>query len=231
MLKSDEYAQFVGSPARLRRMVAAASDRLCILDEIQKIPALLDEVHWLIEEQGTHFILCGSSARKLKRGGGNLLGGRARRYELFGLVRAELASLFDLKRLINYGNLPPHFLSDDLESDLEAYVGDYLKEEIAAEALVRNLTRFSDFLRAAAVCDTEVVDYTKVASECGVSGATASNHHSILEDTLLGYFLPAYVSRQLKPGSELFGKAFENWLMHEIRSYNQTPQRTARVSH
>ncbi len=246
LLKGDEFAFFAESPSRLRQVVEADPSRLYLIDEVQKVPALLDEVHWLIEERNARFVLCGSSARKLKKGGGNLLGGRAQRYELTGLVRQELGGRFDLTKLLNVGNLPAHYLGDDAENDLEAYVGDYLKEEISAEALVRNLPGFIDFLRAAAICDTELVDFTKVGSECGVKSATVKNHYSILEDTLLGFFLPAYVVRQkrriihspkfyfanvgvvnqlarrrrLEPGSELFGKAFENWLVNEVRSYN-----------
>ncbi len=246
LLKSDEYAAFAESPARLRQLVKADPKNLFIIDEVQKIPALLDEVHWLIEETKTRFALCGSSARKLKRGGGNLLGGRAHRYELCGLTREEIGAEFDLVKILNVGNLPSHYLSDDPLSDMEAYVGDYLKEEISAEALVRNLPKFVDFLRASAICDSEIINYTKIGSECGANSATVKNYYSILEDTLLGFFLPAYVKRQkrrvvhapkfyftnvgvvnqlakrrqIEPGSELIGKAFENWLVNEIRTYN-----------
>lgn len=246
LLKSEEFAFFTEAPSRLRAAVDANPKKLFIIDEVQKVPALLDEVHWLIEERKARFILCGSSARKLRQGGANLLGGRAHRYELTGLIYKELGAAFNVTKLLNVGNLPAHYLSDDPVSSLDAYVGDYLKEEISAEALVRNLPRFIDFLRAAAICDTEVVDYTKIGAECGAKSPTVRNHYAILEDTLLGFFLPAYVKRQkrrvlhspkfyfanvgvvnqlarrraLEPGSELFGKAFENWVVNEVRTYN-----------
>lgn len=257
LLKSDEFSRFAESPATLRAIAAANSNRLIIIDEVQKLPQLLDEVHWSIENLGTRFVLCGSSARKLKRGGANLLGGRARRYELHGLVSKEIGKDFDIIRLTNFGNLPIHYLSDDAEKDLEAYVGDYLKEEIAAEALVRKLPKFIDFLRAAAIGDTEICDYTKIGSECGASSATTRNYYSILEDTLLGFFLPAYTAKQkrrvihapkfyfanvgvvnhlakrhqLEVGSELFGKAYENWLMHELRTYSSYSQQGWNLSY
>ena len=122
LLKSDEFASFAEDPSRLRRIVASSKDRFVIIDEVQKIPALLDEVHFCIEEQQARFILCGSSARKLKKGAGNLLGGRALRYELSGLVAEELGKEFDIERLLNFGNLPSHYLSEDPASDLDSYV-------------------------------------------------------------------------------------------------------------
>ncbi len=246
LLKSEEFIRFTENPGALRGVLKGTQTHFLIIDEVQKVPSLLDEVHWLIENRRITFVLCGSSARKLKREGANLLGGRARRYELHGLVSAEIGENYDIDRLVNFGNLPSHYLSEDPESDIEAYVSDYLKEEIAAEALVRNLPRFVDFLRAAAIGDSEVTDYTKIGSECAATSATVRNYYSILEDTLLGSFLPAYVARQkrrvihspkfyfanvgvvnylakrrrLEFGSDAFGKAFENWLMHELRAYN-----------
>lgn len=257
LLRSDEFVRFAANPALLREIVAADPKRLVVIDEVQKVPALLDEVHSLIEDEKARFVLCGSSARKLKRGGANLLGGRARRFELFGLVTKEIGADFDIERIANFGNIPSHYLSNDPESDLDSYVGDYLKEEIAAESLVRNLPRFVDFLRAAAICDTEIIEYTKIASECGATSATVKNHYSILEDTMLGSFLPAYVKRQkrrvinapkfyfanvgvvnqlakrrrLEIGSEQFGKAYENWLFNEVRAYNSYQQKRWELSY
>ncbi len=246
LLRSEEFLRFAEQPSLLRQVAEQHRDKLIVIDEVQKVPLLLDEVHWLIENRGVTFVMCGSSARKVRHGHANLLGGRALRYELHGLLAKEMDLSFDLVRLLNSGNLPLHYLSEDFAADLDAYVGDYLKEEIAAESLVRNLPRFVDFLRVAAVCDTETVDYTKIASECGVTSATVRNHYQILEDTLLGFFLPAYARRQkrrtiqapkfffanvgvvnqlakrkcLEPKGAVFGKAFENWLTNEIRTYN-----------
>ena len=120
-----------------------------VVDEVQKVPALLDEAHWLHENQGIHFALCGSSARKLKRGHGNLLGGRALRRELYGFSAHELGDDFDLVRILNQGTLPRIYMSANPRPLLNAYVADYLKEEVMAEGLVRHLPPFSDFLNAA----------------------------------------------------------------------------------
>jgi predicted AAA+ superfamily ATPase len=216
-----------------------------IVDEIQKVPALLDEVHWLIENRRTAFALCGSSARKLRRGQANLLGGRALRYELHGLVSDELGGDFDLVRSLNHGYLPRHYLTEAPRRLLQAYVDDYLKEEVAAEGLTRNLPAFADFLVAAALGDGQLVNFTTIARDCGVSAYTVKSYFQILVDTLLGSFLPAYrrqpkrrviqtskfyfadvgvvnhLARRgsLQPGSELFGRAFENWVFHELSAY------------
>ncbi|MBI2374705.1 MAG: ATP-binding protein [Deltaproteobacteria bacterium] len=243
MLRSDEFSRYTSAPHLLRTEVAAdPSLRLILIDEIQKVPALLDEVHWLIENRGLVFGLCGSSARKLRRGHANLLGGRAVRFELFGLVSKELGSELDLGRLLNRGYLPRHFASSEPTRLLRSYVGDYLKEEVAAEGLVRNLPAFSQFLATAALSDTELVNYSTFARECGVSSHTVQEYFQILVDTLLGRFVPAFTKRPkrrtigspkfyfadvgvvnflakrgaLAPRSELFGKAFENWVCHEL---------------
>ncbi len=250
LLESDTYARYVRAPHLLREQLQdlAVKNRaptLIIIDEIQKLPVLLDEVHLLIEDKGYVFGLCGSSARKVKRGHANLLGGRATRYELFGFVREELAGQFDLVRICNHGYLPSAYLSNNPRRFFRSYVGDYLKEEIAAEGLVRKLPAFSNFLRAAAITDTEVVNYTNIASDCSVSKSAAQGYFQILDDTLLGSFLSAYTRRpkrrtihapkfyfsdvgivnhlakrgSISPGSELFGKAFENYIYHELRAY------------
>ena len=246
LLNSDQFLRYHERPSLLRDVVSQTTSKFVVIDEVQKVPLLLDEVHWLIENRQVVFALCGSSARRVKQGQANLLGGRARRYELFGLLRSELGAEFDLVKLINRGNLPRHYLSDDAQLDLDAYVGDYLKEEIVSEAVVRNVPRFIDFLRIAAICDTEIIDYTKVGSECGVTSATARNHFQILEDSLMSFMLPAYTRRSkrrvihapkfyfcnvgvvnqlakrrnLEPGSELFGKGFENFIVNEVRAWN-----------
>lgn len=207
----------------------------------------MDQVHWLIENRGLRFALCGSSARKVKRGAANLLGGRATRYELFGLTAGELGSSFDLNRMLNVGYLPRIYEASRPTRLLDAYVADYLKEEVAAEGLVRNLPTFSEFLDVAALCDGEIVNFSNIARECGVSSHTTKNHFQILEDTLLRRWLPAYRKRpkrrvigapkfyfvdvgvvnrlarrgELKPGSELYGKAFENWVFHELTAFTQ----------
>jgi len=205
---------------------------------------LLDEVHWLIENKGLRFILCGSSARKLKRHSGNLLGGRAIRYELHPLVFMEVTD-FQLEKALNAGLLPRHFKSGKPERLIQAYIGDYLKEEIVAEALTRNIPAFHRFLEVAALTNGELVNHSNIARECGVSSPTVRDYFQILEDTLIGRYLPAYRKRKkrriitspkfyffdlspvinlsrrgkVEPGSALFGHAFEHFVWMEILAY------------
>ena len=258
LLKADEYRRYLERPELLREeMAEGARPAQVVIDEVQKVPALLDEVHWLHEHRKIRFALCGSSARKVRRGAANLLGGRAVRYELHGLTAAEIGKDFDLVRLLNHGYLPTHYESDRPERLLASYVGDYLKEEVAAEGLVRNLPVFSAFLNAAALSDGDLVNFANIARDCGVSGHTVKGHFDILEDTLLGRWLPAYTRRPkrrvvaapkfyfsdvgvvnhlarrggLQPGGELFGKAFENWVLHELLAYNAYSESFAELSY
>ena len=245
LLKSEVFRRYLDHPEYLRQELAAAaplSGRQIVIDEVQKVPALLDEVHWLIENRGLHFALCGSSARKVRRGAANLLGGRAVRYELRGLTAGELGAAFDLSRMLNHGYLPRIYQAARPRRLLDAYIADYLREEVAAEGLVRNLPAFSGFLDAAALSDGEMVNFSNIARECGVSSPTAKAYFEILNDTLLGHWLTAYRKRrkrrvigapkfyfadvgvvnrlirrgELTPGSPLYGKAFENWVFHEL---------------
>ena len=247
LLRSDEYRRYVANPERLReelRGVESPPSRQVVIDEIQKVPALLDEVHWLHENTPWRFALCGSSARKLRRGGVNLLGGRALRYELTGFTADELGERFDLDRMLNRGWLPPVYLSARPERRLDAYVGDYLQQEIAAEGLVRNVPVFARFLEAAALSDGGLVNFSNIARECGVSLPTVRSHFEILVDTLIGSWLPAYTKRpkrrvvqspkfyfgdtgvvnhltrrgMLRRGGELYGRALESWVHHELRT-------------
>ena len=248
LLKSDEFRRYVTHPELLRQEIEAEgayTGRQVVIDEVQKVPTLLDEVHWLLENRGVHFALCGSSARKVRRGAANLLGGRALRYELRGLTSSEIGADFDLDRMLNYGYLPRMYEAVRPRRLLDAYVADYLREEVAAEGLVRNLPAFADFLDAAALSDGEMVNFTNIARECGVSSPTAKGYFGILEDTLLGRWLPAYRRRrkrrltiapkfyfadvgvvnrlarrgEMSPGSPLYGKAFENWVFHELGAF------------
>ena len=242
LLKADEFRRYLDRPELLRQELAARPAGQVVIDEIQKVPHLLDEVHWLIENTATCFALCGSSARKVKRGAANLLGGRAIRYELFGLTAHEIGREFDLVRMLNHGYLPRIYTSERPARLLGAYIADYLKEEIAAEGLVRSLPAFSRFLDVAALSDADLVNFSNIARDCGVSSHTVSSYFEILEDTLLGRWLPAYTKLPkrrviaapkfyfadvgvvnqlcrrgtLQPGGELFGKAFENWVFHEL---------------
>jgi len=195
LLLSDEYYRLLANPSLIREECLAENKASLekiipvIIDEVQKIPALLDEVHWLIENAGIRFILCGSSARKVKRGQANLLGGRAIRYELHPLVYPEISD-FSLSKALNAGLLPRHYQSTHPQRLVESYVGDYLKEEIAAEALTRNVPGFSRFLIIAALTNGELINYQNIASECGVSAPTVKEYFQILDDTLIGKQLP-----------------------------------------
>ena len=247
LLKADQFRKYLNAPERLRQEISAGNDnRIVVIDEIQKVPDLLDEVHWMMENQNRRFVLCGSSARKVRRGHANLLGGRAIRYELSGLVSAELKDEFSLERILNHGYLPRHYLSERPLRMLNSYVADYLKEEVASEGLVRNLPSFSGFLNAAALSDTEPVSFSTIARDCGVSSPTIKAYFEILVDTLLGRWLEPFKKRpkrrrvlspkfyfsdvgvvnflaergRLQPGSELTGKAFENWVHHEMTAFN-----------
>ncbi|MEK9145964.1 MAG: DUF4143 domain-containing protein, partial [Elusimicrobiota bacterium] len=247
LLLSDEYRRLRADPSLLRQDLAARppKDKPVVIDEVQLIPELLNEVQWLIVNRGIRFILCGSSARKLKRGGGNLLGGRAMRFELFPLVTPEIED-FDLLRALNNGLLPRHYQAEDAQRLLGAYVGEYLKEEIGAEALVRNIPAFSRFLDAAAFSNGEVVSYQNIAAECGVSGPTVKQYFKILEDTLLGRFVPSFRKRpkrrvvqsprfyffdvglanfllrrgRIEQGGESLGKAFEHFIFQELIAHS-----------
>ena len=197
LLLADVYNQLMTAPSRMREELTARIPRQSadvdpiIIDEVQKIPALLDEVHWLIENRGYRFILCGSSARKLRHGHANLLGGRALRYELHGLVTVEVPE-FSIEQAVNNGLLPSHYGAANAQPLLSAYVGNYLKEEIAAEALTRNVASFSRFLEAAALSNGEMISYTTISRDCGVSAPTVKAHYELLSDTHLGQFLEPY---------------------------------------
>ncbi len=246
--KNEKLVRYATRPELLRHELIAGNvtpDCQIVIDEVQKVPALLNKVHWLMENRDLHFALCGSSARKVRRGAANLLGGRALHYELRGLTAGELGPDFHLNQMLNQGYLPRIYGSSQARRQLDAYIADYLRQEIAAEGLVRSLPNFANFLDAMSLRDGEMVNYTHIGRECGVSAPTVKNYFGILEDTLLGKWLPAYrrrVKRRLigapkfylgdvgvvnrlarrgavMPGSELYGKAFANWLFHELTSY------------
>lgn len=246
--RRDAFRRYATHPELLRLEIEEnPPDRgqQIVIDEIQKVPALLDEVHGLIEDRNLCFALCGSSTRKVRRGVANVLGDRVLRFELLGLTAHELGSAFDLVRVLNHGYMPRIYESALPAERLDAYVSDYLIEEVATGGLGRSLPSFSDFLEAASLGDGGIVNYTNIARDCGVSNRTIKGYFQILEDTFLGSWLPAYRKRvkrrlalspkfyfsdvgvvnslarrgQLRPGTELFGKAFENWVHHEIRSY------------
>lgn len=249
-LQTDVFFRLSKTPSLLRgELIALESvNRLkqpVILDEVQKVPALMDEVHWLMENRKYQFVLCGSSARKLKRGHGNLLGGRAWRYEMYPLTVGEIPS-FDLLRALNPGLLPSHYLADEYRRTLKAYVQDYLKEEILAEGLTRNMPAFARFLDALGYSQGELVNYANIARDCGVDAKTVKGYFDILVDTLLGGFVEPYskkVGREIIASTPKFylfdvgvagflskrnvaeargpefGRAFEHFILMEILAY------------
>jgi len=245
LLKTDLFFRLSANPSQIREeLLASKEKKLVIIDEIQKLPVLLDEVHYLIENYDIRFILTGSSARKLKYGAANLLGGRALTRYLFPLTTTEIPD-YNLERIINFGSLPAFYTSPDPYEDLESYVGTYLKEEIVAEGVVRKLEHFTRFLRLAAQCDTEMLNYSNIGSDLGMPAKTIREYFRILEDTLIGsvlepftgtvkrkaistakfYYFDIGVSNILaersyiKPKTELFGKAFEHFIFLELKAY------------
>lgn len=208
LLDSRTEEELMLNPHGLEALVTQSVSRHVIIDEIQKAPKLLDEVHRLIEKPGNNkiFILTGSSARKLKSGGANLLAGRAFLRNLFPLTHKEIGSEFSLEGAIRWGTLPKLFSLDaaDLKRDfLDSYAQLYLKQEVWAEQLVRNLPPFRKFLEIAAINAGKIVNAANVARDVGVDPKTVQSYYSILEETLLGFHLDAYHSsvRKTTPSS------------------------------
>ena len=249
LLQTDLFLEFVKRPFLLREQLLAASSKQLqspvIIDEVQKVPQLLDEIHWLMENKGLWFILCGSSARKLKRGKANLLGGRAWRYEMHPLVSAEVADL-DLLSALNRGMIPVHYMQEEYRKSLQAYVRDYLKEEVFDEGLTRNIPAFSRFFDAMGYSHGELTNYMNIARDCGVDAKTVKEYYQILSDTLLGTMIEPYKKRQdrnvimrsgkfylfdvgvagaithrqiPKEKGEQFGKALEHFILMEILAH------------
>jgi predicted AAA+ superfamily ATPase len=242
LLKTDILADYISRPALLRERYQNHKG-LIVIDEIQKIPPLLDEVHWLIENKGLSFLLTGSSARKVRRGHANLLGGRAWRRTMTPLSFMEVTD-FNLERIMVSGLLPLHYLSTNPIEDLRSYVADYLKEEIIAEALTQNIPAFNEFLRVAALSSSELINYVNIARETGVSHKVVRTYFDILEDTYLGFRIAPWkksknrrmittekfylfdvgvanylARRQPKIGSQEFGKAFEHFILMELKAF------------
>jgi predicted AAA+ superfamily ATPase len=194
---------------RLLARKKAVQGKPVVLDEVQKVPRVLDEVHWLMENEGFSFILCGSSARKLKRGQANLLGGRAWRYEMFPLVSREV-EVKDLLRILNRGMVPAHYLDENYSKSLRSYLQDYLKEEVFDEGLTRNVPAFSRFFEAMSHSHGELTNYSNIARECGVDSKTVKEYYQILVDTLLGRMVTPFKRRQER---QVISKASKFYLL------------------
>jgi uncharacterized protein len=196
LLDEGVYQNILPNPSLFRlELESSSAGSWVIVDEIQRIPNLLNYVHLLIEEKKLRFVLLGSSARKLKHAGVNLLAGRALRKLMFPLLPEELANDFDLERVLTTGSLPLVWQSESQSETLDAYVQLYLKEEIKAEALVRNLPAFSRFLPVAAIAHGQVINISSLARDAGAARNTVEGYIEILEDTLLATRLPAFEAR------------------------------------
>ena len=242
LLRAKDYNRLLRRPELLgEELDALGPEDTVVIDEVQKIPQLLDEVHSLIQRRGIRFILSGSSPRKLKRYGANLLGGRAVRKVLYPLVSAEVPD-FDIVKAVNNGMIPRHYLVDNPWERFRAYINVYLNEEIREEAISRNLQSFSRFLEVAAQSDGEMLVYKNVAQDCGIDYRTVKSYFEILQDTLIGYLIPGFTlskkrsalqspkfyyydvgitnfllgRRKMEPGSELFGHSFEHFIIQEL---------------
>ncbi len=249
LLDNETYSRLVRRPKLLEE--ETRPEETVVIDEIQKLPSLLDEVHRLIANRDQRFVLTGSSARKLKRGAANLLAGRARKLELFPLVRAEIPD-FSLETWIRTGGLPFLYGEPDAPIDLISYVDLYLREEVHAEALIRNIQGFAHLLDALALMNGQEINYAAIASDTGIPVRTVTHWIEILEETLLAFRLPVFQkTRKRKPTSrpklwffdigvvnalrrsfpdpptpEFFGTAFEHLIVQETRawiSYHQSP--------
>ncbi len=246
LLDYATYAELLARPDRLGQIVAGSPASTVVVDEVQRLPELLNEVHLLIEQRGTRFVLTGSSARKLRRSGVNLLAGRARTIAMHPLTAAELGDKFNLVRSIAIGHLPTAQIADDPKRYLAGYVGTYVREEVMAEALTRNLAAFSRFLTAASFSQASVLSMTSVASESGVNRKTVEGYFELLEDLLIAFRLPVFQRRAkreltshpkfyffdagvyrairprgpLDPVEQIDGAAIETLVAQELRAIN-----------
>ena len=263
LLEDKWEARYLRSPDQLKADLEALSPRpeWVVIDEVQKVPKLLDTVHQLIEKKRWRFALTGSSARKLKRGGANLLAGRAFEYRLFPLTSVELGKTFVLDDVLNWGSLPKIFSlnASDRAEFLRAYASTYLREEILQEQLVRNVIAFRQVLEVAAQENGKALNFAKMGRDVGVDHKTAQTFFQILEDTLVGFFLPAFhrsrrksdrqqpkfylfdlgvkralqsaLTEQLTPRTSGYGDAFEHFVICEIHRLNHYARRDWNLFH
>jgi len=242
LLDANQFQRLLKEPTLISQETTA--DTLVVIDEIQKLPVLLDEVHRLIVKRKQTFLLTGSSVRKLRKGGANLLAGRAFQASLLPLTSQEIPN-FDLLTYTNTTGLPEFYGKAGVSDYLKAYVGTYLQEEIKAEALTRNLSGFIRFLEVVALCNGEEINYANIASDCGVPARTLEAYFGILDDTLIGFSILPFLATtkrkaitrakyflfdigvvnsltqrgQVELKSELFGRTFEHFIALELRAF------------
>lgn len=243
LLESETYMDLLHNPGKLETLIPPGK-KWVVIDEIQKIPLLLNEVHRLIEKEKIRFLLTGSSARKLKANATNLLGGRARKSEIFPLCFPEMKN-FNLEGVLQYGSLPMVVQSSEPQLELKDYAQIYLREEIQAEGIVRKLPQFSKFLESAAISNGQILNFAKIGSDAQSAPSTVREHYSILEDTLIGFQIFPYTktknrraimsskfyffdlgvvhtlsgTKHLDRNSDLYGRSFEHWIALELRAY------------
>lgn len=246
LLDNNLYIRLLENPMMLESLIIAdnPSTTCAIIDEVQRIPDILNEVHRLIEKKNFSFLLTGSSARKLRRNQANLLGGRARQAELFPLTSFEIPD-FNLERYLEFGGLPVVYQSDEPREDLFAYIGVYLKEEIQAEAVVRELPPFVRFLKYSALTSGDILNFSNISNDAAVPVHIVREYYQILEDTFIGFMVPAWTKtvkrkptsrskfyyfdigvkniltdvQHIPQQSDLFGKTFEHFIALELRAY------------
>ncbi|MCH9643831.1 MAG: AAA family ATPase [Gammaproteobacteria bacterium] len=246
LLHDDSYRMLLARPSRLETLIPSDYKDWVIIDEIQKIPELLNEVHRLIESRKLKFILTGSSARKLKRKGTNLLAGRALIFNMHPLTAMELGDEFNLKKSLMIGELPTAYTSTTPVKYLQSYIKTYLREEVLEESLVRNIAQFNHFLEAASFSQGEVINYTEISREISSNRHTVTNYFDIIEDLLIGCRLPVFskkakrklishskfyyfdvgVYRTIRPqgpldsNADIDGPALETLFLQEVKAIN-----------
>jgi predicted AAA+ superfamily ATPase len=246
LLEAELFNDLLANPQRLDNFIPRDYRGWIVIDEVQRVPELLHEVHRLIEARKYRFVLTGSSARKLRGKGPNLLAGRALRYSMHPLTAAELGSDFNLEHSLKYGHLPAAYREADPKKYLEAYVKTYLEEEIRYEGLTRNLSSFARFLEAASFSQASVLNIAAVARECHVERKTVENYFAVVEDLMIArripvfsrrakrrlavhpkfYFFDAGVYRTLRPmgpldsPEEVDGIALETLFLQEVTAFN-----------
>jgi len=245
LLSDASFRKLASNPSELESLIPAKSDRWVVIDEVQKVPALLNEVHRLIESRGEKFVLTGSSARSLRRSGTNLLAGRALNYRMHPITAVELGGQFNLEESLQYGHLPARFDEANVEKYLESYVNTYVKEEVMQEGLTRSIGDFHRFCNVASFSQAGLVNVTHISRESALGRSTVASYFSILEDLLLSFELPVFslkakrkliqrrkffffdvgVFRTLRPKGpldegEVNGPAVETLVAQELRAIN-----------
>lgn len=246
LLKSETYSTLVANPSRIESQIPESFKDWIVIDEVQRIPELLNEAHRLIEDKNYHFLLIGSSARKLKQNSANLLAGRAREHTMHSLTCLELGKDFSLAKALQYGMLPAVYVNNDPKEYLETYITTYLHEEIVQEGALRNIGEFTRFLEVASLSQGEVINVSEIGREAGVKRKIVANYFDAAEDLLLGVKLPIFtkhaqrqliahpkfflfdtgVYRALRPkgpldqDSQMDGHALETLVFQHLRAYN-----------